>query len=48
MVRKLVLVVRTERCYILYINSVSGTVGQEVMHLCSQKPYVKTEMAMLM
>jgi len=31
--RKLVLVLRVERCYILYINSVSGTVRQEVMHL---------------
>ena len=32
--RKLVSDVWIERCYILYINSVSGTVGQEVMHLC--------------
>ena len=32
--RKLVLVLQIERCYILYINSVSETVGQEVMHLC--------------
>lgn len=32
--RKLALVLQIERCYILYINSVSGIVGQEVMHLC--------------
>jgi hypothetical protein len=31
--RKLVLVAVAERCYILYINSVSGTIGQEVICL---------------
>jgi hypothetical protein len=47
--RKLVLVVLTERCYILCTNSVSGTSGQEVILLCvcSQKPCVRSGMAVL-